>query len=81
MDETTSTSPAVVTVPGEMTELSSSDESSNAKDGDILSSSLAQSGGFFPQLDIPLSPIPKTPASTVEAVQVQTPMQEGKSLM
>jgi len=73
----TSTSPAVVTVHGEKTELSPYGESSNAKDGDVLSSSLAQSGGFFPQLDISLSPIPKTTASAVEAVHVQEPSLAG----
>lgn len=36
-------------------------------------SSLAQSGGFSPELDIPLSPIPKTPTSAVQAVHVQEP--------
>ena len=34
----------------------------------ILSSSLAQSGGYFPELEIALSPISKTPTTALHVI-------------
>ena len=37
----------------------------------ILSSSLAQSGGYFPELEISLSPISKTPTTALHVIYQQ----------